>query len=236
MLRGEYACVLAAKTPGDLQQAAVTFARRLEFETISVTTVLDRVDDEPLFSSVHNTPADYVSEFADPQRGKIDPVAQHCKSSNLPIVWDQSTYVCAGRPDLWEHQAAFGYSAGISVAVHLPRGQHVLTGVDRDQALGWSANELQVVVGALYLFTICAFEAGQRIRGTELPGSDFPSLTPRELEVLRWASVGKTAWETGVILSIAENTVNRHIANISEKLQCCGKRQSVVRAAQLGLL
>lgn len=234
--QGEYAKALEAETAGDLQSTLVRFTRELEFETMAATTVIDRCGSEPRFVVLHNTPVAYLDTFEDRDHAKLDPVAQHCKGSNLPIVWDQSTYVRAGRPEFWEHQAQFGLRCGISLAIHLPKGLHFWVGIDRDKELAWGSGELESVLSRLYLFTVCAFETSRRLLDAGLFDHALPDITPRELEVLRWASAGKTAWETGRILSIAENTVNRHIANVCRKLECCGKRQAVVRAMQMGLI
>ncbi len=43
-------------------------------------------------------------------------------------------------------------------------------------------------------------------------------LTKREREVLLWIIEGKTNWETSVILSIGEESVKSHMANILVKL------------------
>ena len=39
---------------------------------------------------------------------------------------------------------------------------------------------------------------------------DELKLSPRELECLKWAAAGKTAWETSIILDISEGTVKFH--------------------------
>ena len=63
-----------------------------------------------------------------------------------------------------------------------------------------------------------------------------PQLTARELEILGWAAKGKTASETGVILSISVDTVNFHIKNCLRKLRACNKASATVNAVRLGLL
>jgi len=69
----------------------------------------------------------------------------------------------------------------------------------------------------------------------------YPALPPetlsaRELEVLKWVSVGKSSWETGMILRIAERTVNYHVKNIMLKLDAVNRSQAVAKAVRLGLL
>lgn len=48
-------------------------------------------------------------------------------------------------------------------------------------------------------------------------------LTPRELEVLRLLTSGRTAAETGRALGISVNTVRRHIANLTDKAGVRGR-------------
>lgn len=70
----------------------------------------------------------------------------------------------------------------------------------------------------------------------EVSSDDHPRLTRRELECLRWTLRGKTAWEVGRILGIAEQTAARHLHNASKKLGCVSKHQAAWRAAHLKLI
>jgi DNA-binding CsgD family transcriptional regulator len=62
------------------------------------------------------------------------------------------------------------------------------------------------------------------------------ALSDRELEVLKWIGAGKSSWEAGMILRIAERTVNFHIRNILLKLDAVNRPQAVATALKLGLL
>ncbi len=48
-------------------------------------------------------------------------------------------------------------------------------------------------------------------------------LTPREIEVLRLLTAGRTAAETGRLLGISAHTVRRHIANVTDKAGVHGR-------------
>ena len=61
-------------------------------------------------------------------------------------------------------------------------------------------------------------------------------LTTKELTCLRWAAIGKTSWEMGVILGIAERTVNFHIHNACKKLQVHSRQAAITAALQAGWL
>lgn len=55
-------------------------------------------------------------------------------------------------------------------------------------------------------------------------------LTPRELEILKWISHGKTAGEIALIVSVSEHTVNSHTATILKKLDVVNRTQMVAKA------
>jgi DNA-binding CsgD family transcriptional regulator len=56
------------------------------------------------------------------------------------------------------------------------------------------------------------------------------SLTPRETEVLRWLSSGKSDRDIGAILGISPRTVHKHLQRIYEKLGVECRTAAVVRA------
>jgi DNA-binding CsgD family transcriptional regulator len=51
------------------------------------------------------------------------------------------------------------------------------------------------------------------------------SITQRELECLHWQSLGKTAEEVAIIMSIAPRTVKAHVRNLKDKLGCINQFQ-----------
>ncbi len=62
------------------------------------------------------------------------------------------------------------------------------------------------------------------------------NLTAREIQVLDWASKGKTAWEIANILSISERTVKYHLSKIYSKLNAVNRQQAVAIAVQYGIV
>ncbi len=236
MLQDGYLSVLEARDRDEFLGQVVRFAKRLGFDTVSATTIVDHFLGEPEFISVDNAPASYRDMFEDMGRGRQDPVMQHCKKQSVPIIWSQDTYVGAGQGDLWDGQARFGYRTGVAMALHLPQGRHFFLGVDRDQSLPKDRSELTRIVADLQLFAVHAQEAAMRIMMPAAGDPDVPSLTPREVESLRWTMDGKTAWEVGNILGISERTAVLHVNNAMHKLGCINKHQAVLKALRLGLI
>lgn len=236
MLQGGYASVLQSRDRQEFRDEVVRFAREMGFETVTAMAVIDRGIGRSEFITVDNTPPAYLDAFHDPMPGRSDPVMQHCKRHSLPIIWDQATYTSNGLGALWEEQARFGYHTGIAMALHLPEGRHFFLGVDRDQPLPADRIELTRLVADLQLFAVHAQDTAMRVLISEALQPERPALTPRELDVLRWTMDGKTAWEVGQLLNIAERTTVQHLQNAMKKLQCNSKHQAVLKALRLGLI
>ena len=236
MLQGGYSSVLQARDRNEFRDEVVRFGRALGFDTVSAMAVIDRGIGRSEFVVVDNTPPEWLGAFNDPRAMQGDPVMQHCKRQSLPIIWDQGTYTSQGQGELWEEQARYGYQTGIAMALHLPEGKHFMLGVDRDRALPSDRHELTRVVADLQLFAVHALDAAMRVLVPGAASPDAPSLTPRELEAMRWTMDGKTAWEVGSILGITERTAVLHLNNAMRKLGCVNKHQAVLKALRLGLI
>ena len=237
MLQGGYLAVMEATTPAEFRLEIVRFAEDLGFKTVSAMAVVDHLQSGPEFHTVDNTPLAFSQTFHDSDVWRLDPVMQHCKHAAVPIIWDQGTYVEGGQGAMWEHQASFGYRTGVALALHLPGGKHFSLGVERDRPLPKQPRAITRIVAELQLFAVHAQDTAFRIFVPPAPKlDDGPSLTPRELEALRWTMEGKTAWEVGSIMNIAERTAVLHLQNSMHKLNCVNKHQAVLKALRLGLL
>ena len=236
MLQSDFTSVMQAGDRDHLLSEIVRFTQKLGFETVSATTVIDHMLGEAEFITLDNTPPDYRDTFVSMGSARDDPVMQHCKRQSVPIIWNQATYTTAGQGDKWEVQARFGYHTGIAMALHMPEGRHFMLGVDRDQPLPSNPGELTRIVADLQLFAVHAQDAAQRLLLPRSIDPNVPSLTPRELECLRWTMEGKTAWEVGGIVGITERTAGLHINNATHKLGCANKHQAVLKALRTGLI
>lgn len=67
-------------------------------------------------------------------------------------------------------------------------------------------------------------------------GAAGAALSERELECLRWVSLGKTAWETAQIMSRSQRTVEFHLVNAVRKLSASNKIHAAVIAVRKGLI
>ena len=91
------------------------------------------------------------------------------------------------------------------------------------------------------LETIRAVHAGQRRVSSEVAAeiaehSTDDALTPREVDVLRWAAKGNANKEIAAQLSLTEETVKSHIRNILAKLQAKDRTHAVAIGVKRGII
>lgn len=64
----------------------------------------------------------------------------------------------------------------------------------------------------------------------------LPTISSRELEVIRWSSEGKTSVEIAIILGLSEHTINSYTTKILQKLHVVNRAQMVAKAIRMGLI
>lgn len=168
---------------------------------------------------------------------RIDPVLTYMRQVVDPFSWQQAADAIAspsGRM-VMDEARAFQLRDGFCVPFHQPDGNEAGISFGGER-MRLSQDER----AALHLVAIYAVSAARAIiRSTA--GSCARSrvgapLTDREIECLKWASAGKTAWETSVILSISRRTVEQHLGSAAHKLNAVGRVQSVAEAIRLGII
>jgi DNA-binding NarL/FixJ family response regulator len=82
--------------------------------------------------------------------------------------------------------------------------------------------------GEMWIHPVAAARLAERMT--------MPTLTSRELEVLRLMVVGKSNKEIGVSLDVTEGTVKVHVNHILSKLGVTGRVEAIVVAARRGLV
>jgi len=237
----ELSRVNAALDLETLKAEVERFTSALEFERYGVLLLHDDFSSKDScirLGSIDNAPLSYQEVSESKDLAKADPVHQHCKHHSLPIAYGPDTYLKAGRKETWERQAEHGFAYGIASVFHLPRNRHVLFGIDRTASLPRSRSDLLDLVARVHLFgTFVQSAAIALLQPAQTgPVAQPIRLSRRQRECLQWAAEGKTAWETGMILSIAEGSVAKILASAIRKLDCASKPHAVVKALRLGLI
>lgn len=81
-----------------------------------------------------------------------------------------------------------------------------------------------------------AFREARRLHGFPQGANSIPLLSPRKLECLRFAAMGKTDSEIAIILGIKETTVRTYMLMLRQEFDVVSRTQLAVEALRLGLI
>lgn len=184
---------------------------------------------------VSGWPVPWAERYQNKRYLHRDPVIRHIRATTDPFLWREAAELQP--PDgkiVMDEARSFGLQEGLCVPFH------ELDGSEAGVSFGGAQIRLSEDERAgLHLVAIYAMSKakalGQKKRGA-LRDPEERSLTEREVECLRWAAHGKTAWETSVILQISARTVEQHLANAARRLNVVGRVHSVAEAMRRGII
>jgi DNA-binding CsgD family transcriptional regulator len=133
--------------------------------------------------------------------------------------------------------ANFHYSAAIVVPVHLPFARVAANSFNLDDPAISDLSDVFAEIGNALGLATRRFITGYAsvMRSKRRIPSDC-ELSKREVECLRWAAIGKTDREIGMIIGLSHATVRYHIHRAGEKLNSVNRAQTIFKAGQLGYL
>ena len=169
-----------------------------------------------------------------------DPYYHACFKGTLPFDWadvQNPETLDFLEQDAWHYLADMGLSRGMTIPVHLPGGRFaVVSAILDDSRSDWCRlvkNTREVMFHLTHQFNDMIHEKGFEEQVEAPPPI---RLSPRELECLRWAAGGKTAWEISKILNRSVETVRIHLKNAKQKLGAANMAHAIAKAAQFGML
>lgn len=180
---------------------------------------------------LNNYPHDWNTQYEQNNYNSIDPLVAHCRHSMLPILWEPEAFAQA--PQLWQALMNQGLRYGWSQPVHdlqshaigmlsMARSNCQLSPCELYEDLGYAL----VISQKLHALAV------KKQLSEQQPCIDHGHLSPRETEVLKWSSQGKTASDIATILNLSERTVNFHVSSAIKKLGVANKISAVVIAAK----
>src|SRR6476659_8168355 len=157
-----------------------------------------------------STPVDWWNEYAAKAARGYDPGILMAKTSLVAFTWTETMQMLGPvGTERWPYELALKY--GIRDALTCCVGQRWLVAY-------WSRQVLSGVLTEplrLLLIAAAGFAAQQleQVIGPRQIGNR-PSITPRELAVLRLASLGRTTNEVAKLLCIGKETVRSHLKKV----------------------
>ena len=222
-------------TLADLQRALDEVSRSLGFQTFAYHVVRPPVGGKRI--CMNATTADSEQGCNGEEVQCPEAILGQLGHMTLPYRWDHLDGTAAGRKGLarlFGEPPGPGPVFGVTVPLHGPAGGLAalcFAGPQLPPALkcDWaSCRDNLILIG---------FRARQAaLNGCGQDKSGLPHLTARESEILLWTARGKTAWETGEILEISDETVRFHLKNATRKFGVFSKHQAVVEAIMGGLI
>lgn len=162
-----------------------------------------------------------------------DPVVAHCQSRTDPIRWSESMYD-ANSFDIMEESKAHGLAHGFSIPVRESDRVVSMISLARDQK--FTDEEHAMLLPVSRVLATSLHVAHQRIVVPAVIEARRPNLSPRELECIKWAALGKSNSMIADILAISEATVAFHVKGALRKLNVATRLQAVSLCIALGLI
>jgi DNA-binding CsgD family transcriptional regulator len=184
---------------------------------------------------IHTTydPA-WLARYQEESYHLIDPVVDQSLEGTLPVDWSELPKVDRTTRNFFGEAMEFGVRQnGVSIPIrdHL-HGRAVLTLNSDLRIHEWRKYKRGIIADAIYLGCLIQSDIVAGISGAPLG----PRLSNREKEVLKWAAVGKTAWETAQIMTVSNSTVNHHLYNACAKLEVVNKTHAVAKAIRAQII
>jgi len=221
-LQGPMIGLANAQTKAELSQVLQTFALEHDFQ-MAGQLLVRRTNRLSCSTSEVNYGGEKINEaYIQQGIGAIDPCVKRALREHHPIPWGlahQRSNPNTLEKRIWKFHHEMDTQRGIICPTH---------GLEHSAMFGLTHNgseadllaRLPTLAPIIHLFSVMLAYAMTRIEQPESPEASKVQgqLTSRERDCLSWVAEGKTAWETSVILGIAETTVIFHIENAKKKL------------------
>lgn len=230
------ASIFDAKDQHDFVQRISNVVRRCGFESFLIGLELKGVDGAVIHHVTSAYPAAWQKLYAEREYAFVDPTVAYCQKTTEPLVWHEKIFSDAGCQSLLEEAKSHGVSHGISVAVHDRSGRKSMLSLARDQSFRHDPSEQSLLVAYARILSSCMHVVANRLIAPQIEDMNRPKLSKQETECLQWVARGKTSWEVGQIMHIAEPTVVFHLKNVMKKLGAVNRHQALAVAMGLGLV
>ncbi|MFU2328773.1 helix-turn-helix transcriptional regulator [Pseudomonas sp. NFX98] len=213
---------------------SLSFAKNIGFKFFAFSTSCPTKNENFHTVRFNNYPKDWNAEYEQKKFCAIDPVVAHCNQSMLPVLWSAELF--SNAPWLWDALEHQGLQHGWSQAVHDEEsGLCSILSLARTHC-PVSAWELYENLG----FSVFIGRHLHKLIAQTMPMASAqpstPHLTPREIDVLKLAADGKTAYESARILNLSARTINFHVQEAIRKLGVNNKISAVIAAVKAGYL
>lgn len=186
----------------------------------------------PPLVAMNAWPEKWYARYTEENYAAIDPVCIFLRrNKRQPFFWRDAVSLVGSEGDarVLDESSQFDLRSGFVIPI--------FDDVHWMSVLSLGSSERRLMLSPrdqAKLVTIASFGSAALTARATPPGNI--DLSDREAEVLLWSASGKSAWEIGRLLSISENTVQRHQANARAKLGVSTTIQAVIDAVRQKLI
>lgn len=217
----------------DLFQHVLIYAGMLGFEFCSYFLRIPVPVSRPATAMFDNFPSEWKDRYRARNYVEIDPTIKHGLESSSAALWSDRLFHAT--PELWKEAQAHGLCVGWVQPTRDASGSVGILNVARSTG-NISRSERARKQAQMLWLSHAVHASMSRLMFPKLIPELSVALTSREKDALRWTAEGKTAYEIGKILNVAERTIIFHLKNAVAKLGATNKTQATVKAALLGML
>ncbi|MCL7929912.1 helix-turn-helix transcriptional regulator [Halomonas llamarensis] len=193
---------------------------------------------------VSNYPNEWVNQYSRDNLYRHDPVINFGMQRVAPYAWSEA--LNGTNNSVFNLSREFNIESGFSFPLHDPKSRFAALSIcNRDQDPEF-ANNVSRSMNTLMMLFLKSHEALAKLIPSPNPVQEEISctndskvifkLTEREIDVLSWASQGKTYSEVSIILGITVRTVKFHIENIINKLDVSNAKHAIYKAKHYGII
>lgn len=184
-----------------------------------------------------NYSSDWMEKYTAEKLHHVDPTFSHCINKSTPLIWSPEIFSARKQKEMYEEACGYGVKSGVTLPIHGAKGELgivcFVSDIKPDKRFHRDANHNLPELSCFRDFILeSSLQFMKPSRQTEKP----ISVTPRELECLKWGAEGKSSWTIGQILRCTESAVNFHFCNIRRKFGTNSRQQAIIKAISLGLI
>ncbi|GHC69729.1 LuxR family transcriptional regulator [Limoniibacter endophyticus] len=187
-------------------------------------------------------PERWTERYIDQNYFQVDPVSQNALVSEVPFTWNSVKNTHFGnkaerikRTALQKESEALGMADGITIPLRDTKWGKRVVSLATEAPLINETNTVAMAYLAASYFNLALSRLQQTAARTAADQANR-QISGREMEILTWIALGKTSWETSVILGISERTVHVHLSTIRGKLNVSTTTQAVAIALLNGYI
>lgn len=219
---------------GDVHRALLNIAQRYGLKNVAYLAhcLPGRSHKDPLIAVTY--PTEWIKRYLDLQYVKYDPVVSQGLVSMMPIEWVDVGVTSAAVKALFGEAREFGVGHnGMTFPIRGRYGDRAIFSITSDESdLEWSR------IRRLFMrdFQVLAYHVHQLVLRAECISVPSIKLSPREVDCLTWAGLGKTSTEIAQILGIGERTSRCYLETARHKLGAVNITNAVAKAISLNII